>query len=672
MANFGELVVRLALDATGFSSSLAGAKNDLIKWRDETNANTKEMAKWGAAIGATVAPVIAVGAAAYGTIEKFGGMAQSIKDLSYVTGLSTQRIQELQYAATLSGTNFSSVTAGVQNFTIAISKARDATSDAGKAFATLGVTTSGKTTDQVLEDTFTALVNMKDETERNTIANTLYGRSWREMLPYMEAYIKNAKEIKANPYLSDEELNTLESSKTKLDAFGSKLTIFEAQAVSLGETAATRAVNGWDIWSAAIKLDIHGVEKAMSDMNEQSNKAKQIARDAADKTMDLSKSGAGITFIPGAVLNPETGQVIEQQKQSVPELTDKYAGLNDTQIDLITTTDLLTEAEENRNKATNQADFDKYSAEIQKYKNRIDELNASLEKSATATKSAVGAWSETAVIGSAGSEMASFMKDELAHGADYQTALNAWSIGVHSYARVGGDFGTLGAANDSSAFLAAGGSQAQWDLIYGNTKSSGSGAAGKTTWIGTTDSSKAVTGTDSKKTLSLAEQATLDTKTLSTELKKQEDLFSGLNDKIKAGWIALERDGLVHWTALSELSRIAEQAIMENAYQAASYAGKTPIIQKIVMLSKSGYDIDPSAISVAGPITLAAADFSGVKFLGEDKGKSGSGGGLGAPDIGKTQVNVTVINTGKDIDSIVKADSDDTAISVVSQTGGTS
>jgi hypothetical protein len=90
------------------------------------------------------------------------------------------------------------------------------------------------------------------------------------------------------------------------------------------------------------------------------------------------------------------------------------------------------------------------------------------------------------------------------------------------------------------------------------------------------------------------------------------------------------------------------------------------------MLSKSGYDIDPSAISVAGPITLAAADFSHVKFLGEDKDKSGSGGGLGAPDTGKTQVNVTVINTGKDIDSIVKADSDDTAISVVSQTGGTS
>ena len=205
----GNILLKVGIDTAGLKAGLADAEISLIKWRDQTNENSKEMLKWGAAITATVGPVVALGAAAYATMEKFGGMAQSIKDLSYTTGLSTQKIQELQYAATLSGTQFGVVTSGIENFTLAISKASDATSDAGKAFATLGVTTTGRTTDQILDDTITALTNMKSETDRNSLAMTLYGKSWKELIPYMQTYIDKAKEIKENPYLTTEELNTL-------------------------------------------------------------------------------------------------------------------------------------------------------------------------------------------------------------------------------------------------------------------------------------------------------------------------------------------------------------------------------------------------------------------------------------------------------------------------------
>ena len=127
----GSIWIRLGLDPENLLFGLDKARYGLTEWRDQTNKNSMEMAKWGATIGATVAPVLAVGFAAYSTIEKFGGMAQEIKDLSYTTGLSTQKIQELQYAATLSGTQFPTVTMAVDNLTLAIAKAGDATSDAG-------------------------------------------------------------------------------------------------------------------------------------------------------------------------------------------------------------------------------------------------------------------------------------------------------------------------------------------------------------------------------------------------------------------------------------------------------------------------------------------------------------------------------------------------------------
>ena len=52
------------------------------------------------------------------------------------------------------------------------------------------------------------------------------------MMPYMEAYIKNAKEIKANPYLTDEELNANAEAKEQIDAIGKKWEIAEGKMVS--------------------------------------------------------------------------------------------------------------------------------------------------------------------------------------------------------------------------------------------------------------------------------------------------------------------------------------------------------------------------------------------------------------------------------------------------------
>jgi len=225
------LVVKFKADLTDLQAGIARAKTDLIGWRDETNANTQGMASWGAAITANVAPVLALGAAVYGMQQKYGALASEITDMSTSTGLSIDKIQQLQYAAVLSNTAFSNVAMGVNTLTLAISKAGDVSSEAGKAFAEIGVSTNGRSVDQVFEDTTTALVGMENTTRRNEIAMTLYGRSWKEMLPFMEDYTKNKEKIQSSPTFSKQDLQDLKDAKIAWDDLGNSVTIYSGKAL---------------------------------------------------------------------------------------------------------------------------------------------------------------------------------------------------------------------------------------------------------------------------------------------------------------------------------------------------------------------------------------------------------------------------------------------------------
>jgi len=225
------LVVRFKADLTELEAGLAKAKTDLTGWRDQTNESTKDMAKWGAAVTATVAPVVAAGTAVYALQQRYGAMADQIDDLSTTTGMSVEKIQQLQRAAILSNTDFSNVTMGVNALTLAIAKAGDTSSDAGQAFAQLGISPSGKSVDQVFEETTAALMGMEDTTRRNEIAMTLYSRSWKEMLPYMEDYIKNKEKIQSSPTFSKQDLQDLKDAKAAWDDLGNSVTIYTGKAL---------------------------------------------------------------------------------------------------------------------------------------------------------------------------------------------------------------------------------------------------------------------------------------------------------------------------------------------------------------------------------------------------------------------------------------------------------
>lgn len=171
------LWVRIGAITDDLDKSLAKTKASLTEWRDATNENTRDLAKWGSAITAATAPLLAFGSAAVIAIEKYGTMADNIKDLAYSLDVSTDKIQQFQKAAILSGTDFGTVSQSLGRLSISMGEFDNKTSAAAKAFEKLGIDPSGRGLDEVFDETALALTRVEDSTQRNAIAMDLYGKS---------------------------------------------------------------------------------------------------------------------------------------------------------------------------------------------------------------------------------------------------------------------------------------------------------------------------------------------------------------------------------------------------------------------------------------------------------------------------------------------------------------
>jgi hypothetical protein len=225
----GDLVVRFVADMGGWNTGVKQAQKDI----DTTTKSTDDLGKSTKVTSGDLlimaSSAAAVGYACYAATQKYGAMANELRDLSYQTGISTEKLQKMQYAAVLSNTEFSRISFGINNMILSMDAAKDSTSAQAKAFADLGVNPNGKTPDQVYEEVAAALVKMKDPARRATDANTLLGRSWKEQLPYMETYISKQKEIAKAPTMSQEELDNLEDAKVSWDKLTNSLTIYSGK-----------------------------------------------------------------------------------------------------------------------------------------------------------------------------------------------------------------------------------------------------------------------------------------------------------------------------------------------------------------------------------------------------------------------------------------------------------
>ncbi len=118
--------------------------------------------------------------------------ADTILTLSSTTGLATGTLQELVYMEDLVDVSASSVAKSINKLKKQMSSAQKGSASAAAAFASLGVSYADaqgelRDSEDVFFDLVAALGSVENETERDTIAMELFGKSATELNPLIEA-----------------------------------------------------------------------------------------------------------------------------------------------------------------------------------------------------------------------------------------------------------------------------------------------------------------------------------------------------------------------------------------------------------------------------------------------------------------------------------------------------
>ena len=159
------------------------------KTAEEAHKKHAEAAKKAAtAVAAVTAAVAAVAAGLAKMTLDAAAAADSINTLSIKTGISTDELQKLQYAAESIDVDVETVAGAIGKLTKNMDKAATGSGDAAAAFAKLGIAVQNddgtfRDRNQVFQEAITALGGIANETERDATAMAIFGKSATELNP---------------------------------------------------------------------------------------------------------------------------------------------------------------------------------------------------------------------------------------------------------------------------------------------------------------------------------------------------------------------------------------------------------------------------------------------------------------------------------------------------------
>ncbi|MBO7426642.1 MAG: hypothetical protein J6U23_13305 [Clostridiales bacterium] len=246
-SSLGELEEQAASSADGLNDTGEAAEEA----GDSAEDSAESFENWGevikvaaeAAVAAIAAVGAAVGAAAGALVSATtdtAALADEILTLSSVTSLSTDTLQEMNYASELLDVSTDTMTGAMTRMVRSLDEAATGTGAAAEAYAALGVSVTDSSgnlrdTEDIFWDVVDSLGEIENATERDAIAMNLLGRSSRELNPLIEAgsegFAQLAEEAHETGYVM---------SGSTLDAFGELDD--NLQRLNNGTTAARNAI----------------------------------------------------------------------------------------------------------------------------------------------------------------------------------------------------------------------------------------------------------------------------------------------------------------------------------------------------------------------------------------------------------------------------------------------
>jgi TP901 family phage tail tape measure protein len=185
MEEVGKLYVSLELEDEKFLQGLTAAENKFEKTKETVLKMEKTFQDIGVKMAAFGAVVVgAMGLAANSWAEA----GDSIGKMSKRTGIGTTALQELSYAAKLSGTSIDEIEVAVRKMQSSVTDAETGLETAKKSFQDLGLSIKDIKSLSP-EDQFNriseAIAGIENPTKRAALAQDIFGRSGTMLLPML-------------------------------------------------------------------------------------------------------------------------------------------------------------------------------------------------------------------------------------------------------------------------------------------------------------------------------------------------------------------------------------------------------------------------------------------------------------------------------------------------------
>ncbi|MDO5715763.1 MAG: hypothetical protein Q4P25_04230 [Tissierellia bacterium] len=134
------------------------------------------------------APILGVATALTGLAKEAGETADRLLDLSDITGMSVEAIQEWQHVAVDAGVSSEAMTAAVEGLVKKIPQLEAEGGRATEALNQLGISYDNlkqMSPDEQVETLMYALADMEDPIKRNALGAQLFGGAWKDLAPIL-------------------------------------------------------------------------------------------------------------------------------------------------------------------------------------------------------------------------------------------------------------------------------------------------------------------------------------------------------------------------------------------------------------------------------------------------------------------------------------------------------
>ena len=182
MAALGQLVVSLTAETAQFRQSMDRAAYQSQKNFSQITSSAKTAA--GLLAGLFGASTFA------GFIKSQIDAADALNDLSERTGIATDQLSKLQYAAKLSDVSSESLSSNLIRLNKAIAETARGTGEAQNAFSAMGISVKNsdgslKSSSQVLTEVATKFAGFEDGANKSALAIAIFGKSGAELIPLL-------------------------------------------------------------------------------------------------------------------------------------------------------------------------------------------------------------------------------------------------------------------------------------------------------------------------------------------------------------------------------------------------------------------------------------------------------------------------------------------------------